>query len=311
MFLVFFVYIILLPLYLNAYEEKSYFDKYGNPSVFSGYLSDYEGDSNLKIDNETYKATGADERIKSIILHYTATDDEVGKRSLVFGDVSSHYLITSLADDPIYSLVEPNGRSWHAGLSSFYGRENLNDTSIGIEIVNMGMEKVANSPPISVFFRPIEEYIPYSDHQIKKVAYLLTNLINQYGIDPKFILGHSDIAPSRKFDPGPKFPWEFLYREYNIGAWYNEKDKVEFLKKYSDEEFALVSPKEIKIELFKYGYNINLNDQWDESSKRVLYAFQCHFNPDNITGEIDKETYAILLALNKKYSTRKVPDSIK
>ncbi|MGF6907262.1 N-acetylmuramoyl-L-alanine amidase [Fusobacterium sp. PH5-44] len=293
----------------SAYEEESYFNQYGYPSVFTGHIGDYSDD--FTIDNKSFESVGQDGRIKFIILHYTATGDELGKRALTYGNVSAHYLVTTDSNEPIFSLVHPDNRSWHAGVSEFYGRANLNDTSIGIEIVNAGMVTLPDSPPKNIFFRPYEEYLPYTENQIKKVAYLVKNLAKAYDIEPKFILGHSDIAPSRKFDPGPKFPWEHLYKEYGIGAWYNENDKLAFMKEYDEDLFKNLTVKEIKNEFYMYGYRINNTSTWDQDSRCIIYAFQMHFNPKTLTGEMDLETFAILKALNKKYSTRNLPEDRK
>ena len=127
---------------------------------------------------------------------------------------------------------------------------------------------------------------------------MLKKLILKYDIKETNILGHSDIAPTRKIDPGPKFPWERLYREYGIGAWYDEKDKEFFMNEIL---YKLTPIEKIKEEFRKYGYKINSSNEWDEESKRVVYNFQSHFNPENITGNMDLETFAILKALNKKY----------
>lgn len=253
---------------------------------------------NYKIDNEKYKAVGKDSRIKYIILHYTATNDEVGIRALTGPNVSAHYLVTSIDKEPTYALVDHNERAWHAGISEFGGRSNINDTSIGIEIVNKGIRAIPNQPKIKGFFRPYDEYIPFTEGQIKKVATLVKKLAIQYNINPRFILGHSDIAPTRKIDPGPKFPWQKLYKEYGIGAWYNESDKVKFMNK---ELFETTPIPEIKAELRKYGYKINSTDEWDEESRRVVYNFKAHFNPKNLDDTMDLESFAIIKALNKKY----------
>lgn len=253
---------------------------------------------NYDIDRKKYQAVGKNERVRFIIIHYTATDDALAIRALTKGQVSSHYLITSLDEEPIYNLVPLEKRAWHAGMSEFGGRNNLNDTSIGIEIVNKGIRKYDEAEKKYGFFIPQQEYIEYSDGQIKKLAYLLKNLIERYDIKPKNVLGHSDIAPTRKIDPGPRFPWEKLYKEYGIGVWYNESDK----KFYMNEKLFKVTPViKIKEELRKYGYRVNNTDEWDEESKRVVYSFQAHFNPKGATGNMDLETFAILKALNKKY----------
>lgn len=250
---------------------------------------------NYKIDDKTYRATGKNSRIKFIVLHYTATNDKGGIRTLTTEQVSSHYLITSKDEDPIYNLVDENERAWHAGVSDFAGRSNINDTSIGIEITNRGIKPNCKQYG---FFIPYDEYIDYSDGQIKKVAFLVKELIKKYNIEPKNVVGHSDVAPLRKIDPGAKFPWERLYKEYGIGAWYNEKDKIFFM---NEEVYNAASVEQIKNEFRKYGYKLNNSDEWDEESRRVVYNFQSHFNPKNATGNMDLETYAIIKALNKKY----------
>lgn len=253
---------------------------------------------NYRIDNKKFSAKGQNERIKFIVIHYTATTDEVGIRALTGENVSSHYLITTKNDEPIYNLVPDGKRAWHAGISEFNRHTNLNDTSIGIEISNKGIVDYDKTKEEFGFFIPQDRYIEYSEGQIKKLVNLLQKLILTYDIKPTNILGHSDIAPTRKIDPGAKFPWERLYREYSIGAWYDEKDKIF----YMNEELYRVTPIEvIKEEFRRYGYKINTSEEWDEESRRVIYNFQAHFNQDDVTGEMDLETYAILKALNKKY----------
>lgn len=253
---------------------------------------------NYKIDDEKYRAVAKDTRIKFIILHYTATNDAVGIRALTGKNVSAHYLVTSVDKEPTYALVDHCERAWHAGVSEFGGRNNINDTSIGIEIVNIGIRSVKGRPKTKGFFRPYDEYVPFTDGQIKKVATLVKRLATQYKVSPRFILGHSDIAPTRKIDPGAKFPWERLYKEYGIGAWYNEKDKIRFM---NAEVFNATPIPQIKAELRRYGYRINDTDEWDEESKRVVYNFKAHFNPDKLDENMDLESFAIIKALNKKY----------
>lgn len=252
-----------------------------------------------KIDSEKYVAKGKNERIQFIIIHYTAGSNEVSIKELTSERVSSHYLIPSGKDEKIYSLVPENERAWHAGVSSFRGRTNINDTSIGIEIVNEGIYKEFRDYPT---YNTYEHYVDYEKMQIEKVAQLVKDLSLRYKIPARNILAHSDIAPSRKKDPGAKFPWKKLYDEYGIGAWYEEEDKISFM---NYEEFSSKTIAELKKELKDYGYDINDSEEWDKPSKDVVYAFQLHFNPKNLTGEMDLETYAILKALNKKYLPKK------
>ncbi|MDO4689787.1 MAG: N-acetylmuramoyl-L-alanine amidase [Fusobacterium sp.] len=252
-----------------------------------------------QIDNKKYVAKGKNERIQFIVIHYTAGSNEASIRELTSERVSSHFLIPSGKDEKIYNLVPENERAWHAGVSAFRGRTNINDTSIGIEIVNEGIyEKYRNYETYNLY----EHYVDYEEMQIEKVAQLIKDLSLKYKIPARNILAHSDIAPSRKKDPGAKFPWKRLYDEYQIGAWYEEEDKLLFM---NQEEFSKKSIKELKQELKDYGYEINDTDEWDKQSRDVIYAFQLHFNPKNLSAEMDLETYAILKALNKKYLHKK------
>lgn len=249
----------------------------------------------FQVDSSTYISRGKEERIKFIILHYTALDN-VGSIRELTGGVSAHFLVLDEDDNKIYSLVPLEQRAWHAGVSAFRGRTNINDTSVGIEIVNDGIAKEYRSDPNP--YHPYDHYVDYKPIQIEKVAQIIKYVAEKYNIPARNIVAHSDIAPSRKKDPGAKFPWKELYDKYNIGAWYDEADKQEFM---DEEKFKATSIREIKDELRKYGYEINRLDEWDKESKDVVYAFQLHFNPKNTTGEMDLETFAILKALNKKY----------
>ena len=249
----------------------------------------------FQVDSSTYISRGKEERIKFIILHYTALDN-VGSIRELTGGVSAHFLVLDEEDNKIYSLVPLEQRAWHAGVSAFRGRTNINDTSVGIEIVNDGIAKEYRSDPNP--YHPYDHYVDYKPIQIEKVAQIIKYVAEKYNIPARNIVAHSDIAPSRKKDPGAKFPWKELYDKYNIGAWYDEADKQKFM---DEEKFKATSIREIKDELRKYGYEINRLDEWDKESKDVVYAFQLHFNPKNATGEMDLETFAILKALNKKY----------
>ena len=255
------------------------------------------------IDSETYQATGKSERIKSIVLHYTVSNNARSINTLTKGQVSAHYLILKHDDNKIYNLVPESERAWHAGDGGFAGRTILNDTSIGIEIVNSGIKPEYQNALKNgnLEYHPYEHYVEFDELQIKKVAQLVQDLAARYNISPKNIIGHADMAPSRKIDPGAKFPWQRLYKEYGIGAWYDEFDKQFFMHQ---DAFAAATIPEIKQAFRDYGYQINDSAEWDKASRNVVYAFQLHFRPQQPTGELDLETYAILKALNKKYAGR-------
>ena len=250
----------------------------------------------FKVDSDTYVSLERNERIQFIVVHYTATNNEYSIKELISNRVSAHFLVLDEDDNTIYNLVPLDQRAWHAGASSFRGRTNLNDTSIGIEIVSDGIARDRRNDPNR--YPPYDAYLEYKPIQIEKVAQIIKYVAARYNIPAKNIVAHSDIAPSRKKDPGAKFPWKELYEKYDIGAWYNESDKQAFM---NEEKFNATSISDIKEELRKYGYEINRTNEWDRDSRDVVYAFQLHFNPKNATGDMDLETFAILKALNKKY----------
>ena len=250
----------------------------------------------FQVDSSSYVAIGKNERIQFIVVHYTAIDNAASIKELTTNKVSSHFLVLDEDDNKIYNLVPLEQRAWHAGASAFRGRTNINDTSVGIEIVSDGIAREYRPDPNP--YHPYDHYVDYKPIQIEKTAQIIKYVAEKYNVPARNIVAHSDIAPSRKKDPGAKFPWKELYDKYNIGAWYDEADKQEFM---DEEKFKATSIREIKDELRKYGYEINRLDEWDKESKDVVYAFQLHFNPKNATGEMDLETFAILKALNKKY----------
>lgn len=251
------------------------------------------------IDDATYHARGQNERIQFIVLHYTAENDADSLDILTNGNVSAHYLIPKNDGDKIYQLVPDDKRAWHAGNGSFAGRSVLNDTAIGIEIVNDGIAKEFRGEK---GYHPAAHFVEFDELQIQKVAFLVKNLAEKYRINPTQIIAHSDLAPQRKIDPGAKFPWQRLYFDYQIGAWYDAADKAAFM------DFALFSQTpipEIKALLRGYGYAINDTPDWDKASQNVVYAFQLHFRPHQPTGIMDLETFAILKALDKKYNNER------
>lgn len=263
-------------------------------SVISRNQTTVKNIGKFQVDSNSYVATGKNERIQFIVVHYTATDNLGSIKELTSSRVSSHFLVLDEDDNKIYSLVPLEQRAWHAGASSFRGRTNINDTSVGIEIVSDGIAKEYRNNPYPLY----DHYVEFKPIQIEKTAQIIKYVAEKYNIPAKNIVAHSDIAPGRKKDPGAKFPWKELYDKYNIGAWYDEADKQAFM---NEEKFNATSIREIKDELRKYGYEVNRLDEWDKESKNVVYAFQLHFNPKNTTGEMDLETFAILKALNKKY----------
>ena len=147
----------------------------------------------IVLDSE-YDSVGQNYRERFIILHYTALNREKSLAALTKNQVSAHFLVSDDKDDPVFALVPEGKRAWHAGDSEWKNSKNLNDSSLGIEIVNDG--DVSG------------QFVPYKSFQIKNVAVLVKYLAEKYDIPATNIIGHSDIAPQRKSDPGPLFPWK-------------------------------------------------------------------------------------------------------
>ena len=240
---------------------------------------------------------GHNERVRFLVLHYTAIDFKKSVAALTGKNVSAHYLIPDLRDETytndgftemnIFSLVPEHKRAWHAGVSSWKNRTNLNDSSIGIEIVNTGE-------------RPGQEQQDYCPQQIEAVKYLCRKILAKYpDIKPTNVVGHSDISVGRKVDPGSKFPWKHLH-QYGIGAWYDEETKIKYEKDLTTAA-SLPPSKEELIQKFKtYGYATE-KAQDANYYHSLITSFQMHFRPEKVTGEADAETCAILYALVDKY----------
>ena len=253
--------------------------------------------SGYKVVKTNFPSLAQNFRQKYLIIHYTALDDEKSVRVLTEQSVSAHYLVNDLNDKEIYQLVDENKRAYHAGISAWRKDKNLNDNSIGIEIVNMGYKTDSLGKKI---------FVPFPEYQFKKVAALAKDIATRYMIPPTNILGHSDIAPGRKQDPGPDFPWERLYKEYQLGMWYENAVKQNFYDQAINGDFAAqvnTSPFIFKLQtmLSGFGYDLPLSGAMDDATKKTIETFQYHFRPQNYDGVLDPETWAILQALNQKY----------
>ena len=260
-----------------------------NPNpVRSGNQTIRNSIGNITI-NSDYTSEGQNYRQRFIILHYTAIGKEGSLKTLTKEEVSAHYLVSDQKNDPVYYLVDESKRAWHAGASEWKTTKNLNDSSVGIEIVNDGDAHGS--------------FVPYKNFQIKNVAVLVKYLADKYQIPATNILGHEDIAPQRKSDPGPLFPWQELYQKYNIGMWYDNETKNNYEREY-ETKLSMTPVSDVQRELNKFGYGISITGSWDKQTKNVIKAFQYHFRPSKYDGKLDLETYAILKALNDKYNSK-------
>ncbi|OAE13813.1 N-acetylmuramoyl-L-alanine amidase [Pseudomonas simiae] len=234
------------------------------------------------------------EAVRQVVLHYTAAPFASSLRTLTQEGVSAHYLVPD-PDDSGYQalgyeelrtfrLVHEDQRAWHAGVSHWGGRDNLNSRSIGIEIVNLARDDGG------VFTFPA-----YGEEQVEVLIALVRDLLARYPqIGPTDILGHSDVAYWRKSDPGPRLPWRCLF-EAGIGAWFDESTRVMYQRR-----FSLGLPPEVELEraFQRYGYKPAQNRRAFELRTR---AFQMHFRSRDYAGVLDGETCAILYALNERY----------
>ncbi len=220
--------------------------------------------------------------IKLMVIHYTGMQSEgesIARLCNLKSKVSCHYLIN--LDGKIYRLVNDQHVAWHAGISCWGKYKNLNKNSIGIELVNKG-HKLG--------------YAEFRKKQISSLIRVCKILIKKYKIRKNNIVGHSDIAPLRKNDPGEKFPWKYLaYKK--IGNWHSLKP--EFLKKFR--KVKVDKNKEIKNfvnNLNKIGYCMKFNNR--PFLKKTIKAFQRHYRKELINGILDKECLYIANNLSKK-----------
>ena len=250
-----------------------------------------------------------DHRIKHIVIHYTSQDLETSLKTLTERSdypVSSHFLISSEIEGHsdakkarLYRLVDENNRAWHAGISSWGKDRALNYTSIGIEIVNeSGCEHPIQQLGNAAAFYSSCDFEPFSTPQISTLTDLVHNLQKRYpDIKPINILGHSDIAPDRKIDPGPNFPWKLLFDE-GIGTWYDDNDVSYFLDKFATHRPTVF---ETQTRLHQIGYAIKITGEQDRQSQMVVRAFQARYVPEKFSGILDNTTEAIIFSIAKKY----------
>ncbi len=251
----------------------------------------------LVIDS-SFPATGFNQRngeqVQQVILHYTAAPFASSLRTLTQDGVSAHYLLPDPNESGyrsagydelrVFRLVEEYQRAWHAGVSHWGGRDNLNSRSIGVEIVNLARDDKG------VFTFPA-----YAPEQVQALIALVRDVLGRYPqMGPTDILGHSDVAYWRKSDPGPQLPWRCLF-EAGVGAWFDEATRRMYQRR-----FNLGLPPEVELEraFQRYGYKAAANRQGFELRTR---AFQMHFRGRDYGGVLDAETCAILYALNEKY----------
>ena len=219
--------------------------------------------------------------IKIIIIHYTGMQSEresLNKLTDPKSKVSSHYVINQKGK--IFRLVNDNQIAWHAGKSCWGKYKNLNKNSIGIELVNKGHQF---------------GYTNFKKKQLSSLIKICKILIKKYKIKKRNIVGHSDISPLRKIDPGEKFPWKEL-ADKKIGIWHNckTKDLIKFRQVRISNKFK----SEFINNLKKIGYCFNIKKK--TNFLKTVKAFQRRYRKELINGIIDKECLIIVINILKK-----------
>jgi N-acetylmuramoyl-L-alanine amidase len=217
--------------------------------------------------------------IDMLVLHYTAMETATAALDWLCNPeskVSTHYLIDEAGK--VFRLVTEDQRAWHAGVANWFEETNINARSIGIELHNPGPE--LGDPP-------------FEEAQMVALIDLVREIIARHDIAATRVLGHSDVAPIRKRDPGEKFDWARL-ADAGIGFWPDHTgaaDQKVDPRSNGDEVSALQSM------LGAYGYGVTRSGKYDDETKAVVTAFQRHFRPANVDGIADGETLGILEAL--------------
>ena len=234
-----------------------------------------------KINSLNYsKETRKPKKIRFLIFHYTGMQsrrESIQRLTDIRSKVSCHYLIDRKGE--VIQLIDDLKVAWHAGKSKWKNFKNLNKNSIGIEIVNKGHQF---------------GYENFKKKQIKKLIKLSLKLKKKYKIKSYFVLGHSDIAPLRKKDPGEKFPWKTLSKK-NLGVFYKNKNlktvKID-IKKFRSLFFK---------NIHSVGYRYFSKNKSSKSDKKIIKAFQRRFLPSKVSGKIDQKTLDISHFLAKKF----------
>lgn len=215
----------------------------------------------------------------TVVLHYTGM--RTGREALdrlrdAEAKVSSHYLVEE--DGRVFRLVPEERRAWHAGVSFWKGETDLNGRSIGIEIVNPGHEF---------------GYRAFPDTQIAAVIELLTEIRSRWQIEDARIIGHSDVAPARKQDPGELFPWKRL-AEAGHGLWAEPNPAPGDPLKEGEEGAGVFA---FQAGLTRLGYDCAPSGKYDADTTTIVRAFQRHWRPEKVDGIADGATRARLIAL--------------
>jgi N-acetylmuramoyl-L-alanine amidase len=251
-------------------------------------------DRGTYIADTSHHARNADSRIRFLVMHYTEIDEAESLAVLTGDQVSVHYVVPDApriekGEPVVYQLVPEDKRAWHAGVSAWQGATELNASSIGIENVNLGPIGEQDGQRV---------WQPYPPAQVDALVRLSSDIVARYNIPPTRVVGHSDIAPQRKIDPGPLFPWRTLY-DAGVGAWPDDATVAAHLA--GRDPKAPADVRALQEKLRRYGYEVATDGVLDDKTRRVFSAFQMHFRPSDYAGNPDAESDAIAQALLDKY----------
>ncbi|MFZ5609278.1 MAG: N-acetylmuramoyl-L-alanine amidase [Pseudomonadota bacterium] len=219
--------------------------------------------------------------IDMLLLHYTGMptgEEALARLRDSTAKVSAHYLIEE--DGRVFRLVAEDKRAWHAGLACWAGETDINSRAIGIELVNPGHEWGLRAFPQA---------------QMHSLGVLALGILMRHGIAKARVLGHSDVAPLRKQDPGELFDWAWLAAR-GIGLWPQDDFKTADHPHGIDQADA-PQVRALQQGLARYGYDIETHGRYDARTQGVVAAFQRHFRPARVDGQADAQTLARLASL--------------
>ncbi len=217
--------------------------------------------------------------VDALILHYTGMSgaaEALLRLCNPLSKVSSHYLV--FEEGRVVQMVPEARRAWHAGLSAWEGVRDMNSRSIGIEIAHPGH---ASDGTVA----------PFPEAQMAAVTALCRDILGRWPIRPDRVLGHSDIAPERKIDPGESFPWPALHRD-GIGHWVPPAPIRD--GRFFSEGDAGQPIEALQSMVALYGYDVPVSGTFDARTKAVVTAFQRHFRPARVDGVADASTITTL-----------------
>jgi N-acetylmuramoyl-L-alanine amidase len=257
-------------------------------------------DRGTYIADTSHHAQGVDSRIRFLVMHYTEVSEAESLRLLNAGNVSAHYVVPDVpplrnGKPVVWQLVLEAQRAWHAGASYWQGATELNASSIGIENVNLGP---ADTPAPGAVWPWPRCWHPWPAAQVAVIIALAQDIVQRYQIAPTRVVAHSDIAPQRKIDPGPLFPWKELYQA-GVGAWPDDATVQRYLA--GRDPSSRVDVRALQQKLARYGYDVATDGVFDQRTRRVIAAFQMHFRPRDYQGNPDAQTDAMVCALLEKY----------